>query len=79
MNKPIDNIPESVMEVLRTHDWPGNIRELQNFIERAVVMTQGNVLCLPLLESMRIAPAATGEPKGDAGGYGAFPYCRDAA
>ena len=35
-NKPIDLIPDEVMEVLQAHDWPGNIRELQNFIERAL-------------------------------------------
>jgi DNA-binding NtrC family response regulator len=33
---------------LQTHDWPGNIRELQNFIERAVLFSPGSVLRLPL-------------------------------
>jgi formate hydrogenlyase transcriptional activator len=42
--KAIDRVPDEVMEVLRSHDWPGNIRELQNFIERAVIMTTGAVL-----------------------------------
>jgi formate hydrogenlyase transcriptional activator len=42
--KSIDQIPDDVMEVLKCHDWPGNIRELQNFIERAVIMTTGAVL-----------------------------------
>src|SRR5260370_37817420 len=32
------------MEILRGHHWPGNIRELQNFVERSVIMTRGNVL-----------------------------------
>ena len=36
------------MEVLKAHDWPGNIRELQNFIERAVLFSPGSVLRLPL-------------------------------
>jgi formate hydrogenlyase transcriptional activator len=44
--KSIDRIPDEVMEVLRRHDWPGNIRELQNVIERAVIMTTGHVLNL---------------------------------
>jgi formate hydrogenlyase transcriptional activator len=44
LNKPIDTIPEEVMEFLKFHDWPGNIRELQNFIERAVVLSPGSVL-----------------------------------
>ena len=36
------------MAVLKAHDWPGNIRELQNFIERAVLFSPGSVLRLPL-------------------------------
>jgi transcriptional regulator of acetoin/glycerol metabolism len=36
------------MAVLKAHDWPGNIRELQNFIERAVLFSPGAVLRLPL-------------------------------
>jgi formate hydrogenlyase transcriptional activator len=47
LNKPIDVIPEEVMQSLKTHDWPGNIRELQNFIERALVFSAESVLCLP--------------------------------
>ena len=43
------------MEVLKAHDWPGNIRELQNFIERAVLFSPGSVLRLPL------RPEADGE------------------
>jgi len=42
--KSIDHIPEEVMELLQHYRWPGNIRELQNFIERAVIMTDGRVL-----------------------------------
>jgi formate hydrogenlyase transcriptional activator len=44
MGKSIDEIPDRVMDVLRSHHWPGNIRELQNFVERSVIMTQGKVL-----------------------------------
>jgi formate hydrogenlyase transcriptional activator len=44
MGKPMDVIPGEVMEVLKSHDWPGNIRELQNFIERAVVLSTESVL-----------------------------------
>jgi formate hydrogenlyase transcriptional activator len=50
MNKPIDAIPVEVMNVLQAHDWPGNIRELQNFIERAVVLSPGSVLRLPPMD-----------------------------
>jgi len=48
LNKPIDLVPDEVMAVLKAHDWPGNIRELQNFIERAVLFSPGSVLRLPL-------------------------------
>ena len=48
LNKPMDVIPDEVVEVLKAHDWPGNIRELQNFIERAVLFSPGSVLRLPL-------------------------------
>ena len=48
--KPIDVIPDDVMEVLKAHDWPGNIRELQNVIERAVVLSSESILRLALTE-----------------------------
>jgi formate hydrogenlyase transcriptional activator len=44
MGRSIDEVPDRVMEILRSHHWPGNIRELQNFVERSVIMTRGNVL-----------------------------------
>jgi len=47
-NKRIDSIPDEVIEVLQAHDWPGNIRELQNLLERAVLFSPGPVLRLPL-------------------------------
>jgi formate hydrogenlyase transcriptional activator len=48
LNKPIDSIPDEVIAALKAHDWPGNIRELQNCIERAVLFSPGSVLRLPL-------------------------------
>jgi len=39
------------MEALVRYPWPGNIRELQNFIERAVILTKGGVLEIPALPS----------------------------
>jgi len=48
MNKSIDQIPEETIQALTRHHWPGNIRELQNVIERAVILTQGNALNVPL-------------------------------
>ena len=48
LNKPIDLIPDEVVAVLQAHDWPGNIRELRNAIEHAVLFSPGSVLRLPL-------------------------------
>jgi formate hydrogenlyase transcriptional activator len=50
MQKPIEAISAAVMKGLRTWDWPGNIRELENFIERAVLLTRGKSLEAPLGE-----------------------------
>ena len=60
MQKSIDVIPSEVMDVLKAHDWPGNIRELQNCIERAVVLSSGAVLrpTLTELRHMTIMPSA---------------------
>jgi formate hydrogenlyase transcriptional activator len=44
--KSISNIPAEVMDALKRYSWPGNIRELQNVIERGVIMTHGSVLSL---------------------------------
>jgi formate hydrogenlyase transcriptional activator len=55
MNKEISSIPSEVMEVLQFHDWPGNIRELQNFIERAMIMSPGPDLRLPAGEFKHLA------------------------
>jgi len=48
MDKPIDHIAPDTMSALASYAWPGNIRELQNFIERSVIVTSGNVLQPPL-------------------------------
>jgi formate hydrogenlyase transcriptional activator len=61
--KSIDCIADEVIELLKHHDWPGNIRELQNVMERAVIMTKGPVLH-PQTAELRIqnagpAPART--------------------
>jgi formate hydrogenlyase transcriptional activator len=44
MGKSIDQVPDGVMEIVKAHHWPGNIRELQNFVERSVIVTQGPAL-----------------------------------
>jgi len=48
MSKQIDQISPQTMSELTSYTWPGNIRELQNFIERSVILTSGNVLESPL-------------------------------
>ncbi len=50
MQKKIDAIPVAVMKSLTAWEWPGNIRELENFIERAVILTRGKSLEPPLAE-----------------------------
>ena len=50
MEKPIETIPSAAMKMLMQWHWPGNIRELENFIERAVILTTNNVLNVPLSE-----------------------------
>jgi formate hydrogenlyase transcriptional activator len=50
MKKKIREIPTRAMEAMTTWSWPGNIRELQNFIERAVILTRGDSLEVPLEE-----------------------------
>jgi len=48
MNRRIESLPSSAIDFLTRYDWPGNIRELQNVIERSVILTQGPVLQLAL-------------------------------
>ncbi len=50
MNKRIETIPPEVMEALANWEWPGNVRELGNFLERAVILTRGSILHVPLSE-----------------------------
>lgn len=51
MSKRISKISKNAMDALMNYAWPGNIRELQNLIERAVILTNGDVLYLPPLPS----------------------------
>src|SRR5258708_614222 len=54
MNKEVSRISEEVMEALRHYEWPGNIRELQNVVERAVIISSGPNLEIPFGELKRI-------------------------
>jgi formate hydrogenlyase transcriptional activator len=63
MGKQIEHIPPETMSALSSHLWPGNIRELQNLIERAVILSSFGVLPNPLPTTVSndaiISPAAT--------------------
>ena len=50
MKRPIETIPVNAMKALSTYHWPGNVRELENFIERAVILSRGAELQIPLTE-----------------------------
>jgi formate hydrogenlyase transcriptional activator len=50
MNKKIESIPTPAMKKLSSWHWPGNIRELENFIERSVILTHGSALQAPVAE-----------------------------
>jgi formate hydrogenlyase transcriptional activator len=58
--KSIARVPEEVMRALVRYNWPGNIRELQNFIERSVIMTSGAELGAPVAELMDRRPSIPG-------------------
>jgi formate hydrogenlyase transcriptional activator len=61
-NKQIDAIPGAAMDILMSYSWPGNIRELQNIIERAVILSRGPVLDLPAQELIRLKREIPAEP-----------------
>ena len=60
MNKPIATIPMETMTTLSKYHWPGNIRELENLIERAVILSPGPDLRVPLPELKRILDSPSG-------------------
>jgi formate hydrogenlyase transcriptional activator len=62
--KKIRNIDKKSMELFRTYDWPGNIRELQNVVERAVILSEGETFFVDEAWLTRVAPklAATSVP-----------------
>jgi formate hydrogenlyase transcriptional activator len=53
MNKRIETIPTETMEAMMRYHWPGNIRELENFVERAVILSKGTTLDAPVEELER--------------------------
>jgi formate hydrogenlyase transcriptional activator len=66
MGKAVDTIPTETMNALTNYHWPGNIRELQNLMERAVILSAGNTLKVPLNDlQMQPASAPTVARKGE--------------
>lgn len=60
MNRPIESIPSAAIEALTNYDWPGNIRELQNLIERSVILSRGRALEIALPEIPKSSPPPPG-------------------
>ena len=50
LNKTVEYVPADAMDALSAYSWPGNIRELENFIERAVLLSPGKELRVPVSE-----------------------------
>jgi formate hydrogenlyase transcriptional activator len=59
MGKEIEHIPPETISALVSYQWPGNIRELQNFIERSIILTSGKVLHAPLASLKSAAEAGS--------------------
>jgi formate hydrogenlyase transcriptional activator len=62
MHRPIETIPTRAMEALQAWHWPGNIRELENVIERSVILSQGRELQVPVWELRDREPAPASGP-----------------
>jgi formate hydrogenlyase transcriptional activator len=57
MNRHIESIPTAAIKALTEYEWPGNIRELQNLVERSVILTNGPVLQVAMPETRATAKA----------------------
>jgi formate hydrogenlyase transcriptional activator len=62
MERHIETIPKETMNTLLDWSWPGNVRELENLMERSVILTDGNVLHVPLAEMRAESQAASRPP-----------------
>lgn len=64
MGKRVETVPSQAMEALRQYRWPGNIRELQNVIERSVILSSGPSLNVPVAQ---LLPITTHAPSNEVG------------
>jgi formate hydrogenlyase transcriptional activator len=62
MGKEITDIPDRVIDALMLYDWPGNIRELENLVERALILSPGNTLEYGSWIPAGKTPASNGKP-----------------
>ncbi len=60
MKKRVESVPAESMKALQAYPWPGNVRELENFIERAVILSTGTELFVPIAELKRPTVASNG-------------------
>jgi DNA-binding NtrC family response regulator len=68
MNRTIEEIPSAALDALTRYDWPGNIRELQNLVERSVILSPGRVLQIAPPDAVPASPATAhsdGDPERD--------------
>jgi formate hydrogenlyase transcriptional activator len=72
LNKTVEYVPVQAMEALVHYSWPGNIRELENLIERAVILSSGKELRVPVSELKSAASATLADQPADAA-EGEFP------
>jgi len=69
LNKPVEYIPAEAMDALASYSWPGNIRELENLIERAVLLSPGKELRVPLSELRSAANASSNAVTGPSSSF----------
>jgi formate hydrogenlyase transcriptional activator len=62
LNRPVERIPADTMDALTNYAWPGNIRELENLIERAVILSSGPDLVVPVSELKTSRPLMDAAP-----------------
>lgn len=60
MKKRVETVPMDAMKALQAYPWPGNVRELENFIERAVILSSGTELFVPVSELKRPSAPSNG-------------------
>jgi formate hydrogenlyase transcriptional activator len=65
MERQIETVPTETMQALTQWPWPGNVRELENLMERAVILSEGTILHVPLSE-LRVPSSSTSQTETDA-------------